>query len=62
MHPQATIQKTYDPKSKITSYIFNDDTRGFFDKQSVSYQTMSKHGEEEVEKVYIGKLERRFYR
>lgn len=61
-YPQATIQKIFDPRNKMTTYIFNDDTNGFFDKQSVSGKDMSKYDEEKVEEFYTSKIERRFYR
>ena len=51
-HPQARIQEVFDPKTKITSYIFNDDTNGFFDKSS----------KEKVDSAYVNMIERRFYR
>lgn len=60
-HPQAVIQKVYDPSTRLTSYIFDDKPNGFFDKQSVTYNNLNSCGEERIEKVLTERLERRFY-
>ena len=61
-HPQARIQEVFDPKTKITSYIFNDDANGFFDKSSVTQSTIQINGKEKVDSAYVNMIERRFYR